>query len=130
MKNTIIVLLAVLVWSCGNDNGKPKTYTMAQFMDITTINGGAFSPDEKKIIFNSRETGIFNAVEIDLESGNQRAVTNSQTNAIYSEGFFPEDNRILYSSDNGGNEISHLFVQSPDGTVTDLISDSTAKADF
>ena len=130
MRTLSILLLAALTWSCGNNNGKPKTYTMTQFMDITAINGGAFSPDEKRIIFNSRETGIFNAVEIDLASGKQRAVTTSQTNAIYSEGFFPEDDRILYSSDNGGNEISHLFVQSPDGTVTDLISDSTAKADF
>ena len=47
-----------------------------------------------------------------------------------SEGYFPEDNRFLYISDRGGNEISHIYVQNPEGKVTDLISDSTAKAVF
>jgi len=130
MRSLTLLLLAALAIACGSDNEKPKTYTMTQFMDITAINGGAFSPDEKKILINSRETGIFNAVEIDLETGKQTAVTNSSTNAVFAQGYFPADNRILYSSDKGGNEISHLYVRATDGSVTDLISDSTAKAEF
>ncbi len=107
----------------------PKLYSMAQFMDIVQINGGSFSPDETKLLISSKETGIFNAVEIDLKTGQQTAMTNSTDNAISAYGYFPKDNRILYGSDKGGNEITHLYVLSG-GDVIDLIQDSTAKAQF
>ena len=103
---------------------------MKQFMDIISINGGSFSPDEKRILINSRETGIFNAVEIDLATGEQKPLTGSTTDAIQALDYFPEDDRFLFISDKGGNEISHIYVQAPGGTVTDLISDSTAKANY
>ncbi|HUM47395.1 MAG TPA: alpha/beta fold hydrolase, partial [Chitinophagales bacterium] len=44
--------------------------------------------------------------------------------------YFPADHRILYSSDKGGNEISHLFVRSEDGLVQDVTPDTAARADF
>jgi dipeptidyl aminopeptidase/acylaminoacyl peptidase len=108
----------------------PKVYTISQFMDIVQINGGSFSPDEAKIIINSKESGIFNVYEIDIATGEQKQLTRSTDNAIFSQSYFPNDNRIIYSSDKGGNEIDHLFVLSPDGSATDIISDSTAKASF
>jgi Tol biopolymer transport system component len=130
MKKLIVAISLIVFASCSQQENKPATYSMAEFMDIISINGGSFSPDETKILFNSRETGIFNAVEIDLNTGEQKARTQSTTDAIMSEGYFPEDNRFLYISDRGGNEISHIYVQNPEGNVTDLISDSTAKAVF
>lgn len=99
-------------------------------MDVVPINGGAFSPDETKILINSRATGIFNAVEIDIKTGEQKALTHSTDNAIFSYSYFPKDNRLLYGSDKGGNEITHIFVRATDGAVTDLIQDTTAKAQF
>ena len=103
---------------------------MTQFMDIVQITGGSFSPDESKIMISSKATGIFNAVAVDVVTGEQTALTHSTDNAIFSESYFPTDNRILYSSDKGGNEIDHLYVRNPDGSISDLISDSTAKAEF
>ncbi|MEM1138079.1 MAG: S9 family peptidase, partial [Bacteroidota bacterium] len=38
----------------------PAKYTIEQFMDIIDITGSSFSHDESKILFSSRETGIFN----------------------------------------------------------------------
>lgn len=107
-----------------------KQYTVNQFMDIVQINGGAFSPDETKIVYNSKATGIFNAYEIDIKTGVEKQLTTSEDNAVFSQSYFPTDNRVLYTSDKGGNEINHLFVLSPDGSVQDLIQDSTAKAQF
>lgn len=131
MKNSILFLAVVALVSCGKPSEqKPPQYTMAQFMDIVQINGGAFSPDETKIMINSKETGIFNAVEIDIATGAQKALTASTDNAVFSQSYFPNDNRFVYTSDKGGNEINHLFVKSPDGAIQDLISDSTAKASF
>lgn len=132
MKKLILLLPLALALACNNKPAatKPKEYTMAQFMDIIQINGGAFSPDESKILINSKATGIFNAVEIDLKTGEQTPATNSTDNAIYAQSYFPGDNRIVYTSDNGGNEIDHIYIKNLDGSVMDLISDSTAKADF
>lgn len=125
-----MLLLAGLA-SCATKESEtpPKLYSMTQFMDIVQINGGAFSPDESKLLISSKETGIFNAVEIDLKSGQQTAMTKSTDNAIFGYSYFPKDNRILYGSDKGGNEITHLYVLS-NGDVIDLIQDSTAKAQF
>jgi dipeptidyl aminopeptidase/acylaminoacyl peptidase len=132
MKKLILFLPLLLTLACNNKPAvtKPKEYTMAQFMDIIQINGGAFSPDESKILINSKATGIFNAMEIDLKTGQQTAVTSSTDNAIFAQSYFPGDNRFVYTSDKGGNEIDHIFIKNLDGSVMDLISDSTAKADF
>ncbi len=132
MKKLIYFLLTVSVFSACNKPSQPKPplYTMAQFMDIVQINGGAFSPDETKIIINSKETGIFNAVEIDIATGKQTALTTSTDNAVFSQSYFPTDNRIVYTSDKGGNEIDHIYIKNLDGSTVDLISDTTAKADF
>jgi dipeptidyl aminopeptidase/acylaminoacyl peptidase len=126
-------LVAFTVSSCSimQQEEKPtKQYSIAQFMDIVQINGGAFSPDESKVLINSKATGIFNAYEIDLKSGEQKQLTTSPDNAIFAESYFPADDRILYSSDKGGNEITHVFVRNNNGSTIDLIQDSTAKASF
>ena len=132
MKTLPYLLLSLLITtSCTKPEAKkPKQYTMAQFMDIIQINGGSFSPDETKIMINSKETGIYNAVEIDIATGEQKALTQSTDEAIFSESYFPNDNRIIYTSDKGGNEIDHIYVKNIDGSVKDIISDSTAKASF
>ncbi len=117
--------------SCGPDEKKEVTrYSIQQFMDVVQINGGAFSPDETKVIINSKETGIFNVVAIDIQTAEQKPLTASASNAIFGLSYFPGDDRVLYTSDGAGNEINHLFVRNPDGSVIDLIQDSTAKAQF
>ena len=42
--------------------------------------------------------------------------------------FFPNDNRILYMSDNNGDEINHIFVRNEDSSVEELTKDEGAKA--
>ncbi|MFM7854687.1 MAG: TolB family protein, partial [Flammeovirgaceae bacterium] len=131
MKHNWFFAFAILVAACSTTKETPpKQYTIAQFMDIVPINGGAFSADESKIVYNSRATGIFNAYEIDLKTGQEKQLTSSTTNAIFSQSYFPSDDRMLYTSDNGGNEINHLYVRNQDGSVIDLMQDSTAKAQF
>lgn len=128
-----IGIAASLLVRCGNPKSEekpPKQYSIAQFMDIVQITGGAFSPDESKILISSKASGIFNAVEIDVATGEQKPLTNSTADAVFAYSYFPQDNRVLYGSDNGGNEITHLFVRSEDGSVLNLIQDSTAKAQF
>lgn len=127
-----LALVLLLLYSCGTKNEKPEipAYTIAQFMDIVQISGGAFSPDETKLLISSKATGIFNAYEIDIATGEQKALTSSTDNAIFAQSYFPEDGRVLFTSDKGGNEITHLFVRGNEGNTIDLIKDSTAKAEF
>ncbi|MCB0487101.1 MAG: alpha/beta fold hydrolase [Cyclobacteriaceae bacterium] len=126
------LLLTVLMLGCssGKHEQPPKQYSISQFMDIVQIGGSSFSPDETKILFSSKETGIFNAFEVDISTGEKKQLTNSTTNAVFANSYFPSDNRIIVQSDQGGNEITHLFVRNPDGSMNDLIQDSTAKAQF
>lgn len=125
----MLLLVGVAACNTKKTEAPPKLYTVAQFMDIVQINGGSFSPDDSKLLISSKETGIFNAVEIDIKTGQQTPLTKSGDNAIFGYSYFPKDNRVLYGGDKGGNEITHLYVLS-NGDVVDLIQDSTAKAEF
>lgn len=134
MKTRIIILLSFFAAaSCTpktEQPPKPKQYTMTQFMDIVQITKGSFSPDESKILFSSKETGIFNAYEVDIATGEKKQLTSSTDNAVFAEDYFPNGDRILYSADSGGNEITHLFALSNDGSAKDLIQDKKAKSNF
>jgi dipeptidyl aminopeptidase/acylaminoacyl peptidase len=125
----MLLLVGVAACNTKKTEAPPKLYTVAQFMDIVQINGGSFSPDDSKLLISSKESGIFNAIEIDIKTGQQTPLTKSGDNAIFGYSYFPKDNRVLYGGDKGGNEITHLYVLS-NGDVVDLIQDSTAKAEF
>ena len=124
------LIIVTMLFGCDatHQEKQPQLYSISQFMDIVQINGGAFSPDETRMLVNTRETGIFNAYEIDLKTKEMRQLTTSKDNAIFARSYFPTDDRIVYVSDKGGNEITHLFVMDPGGSTQDLIQDSTAKA--
>ncbi|MEM7110219.1 MAG: DPP IV N-terminal domain-containing protein, partial [Bacteroidota bacterium] len=137
MKQVIQLSLisATILWSCSASQEKekiekPASYTIEQFMDINQIFGSSFSPDESKILISSKETGIFNAYQIDINTGSTTQLTSSTGNAIFARAYFPNDERILYTSDQGGNEITHIYVRQVDGTNRDLTPDSTAKSSF
>ncbi len=130
----IMYLLAFAVAACSPQKETPKIikpaqYTIEQFMDIENINGGSFSADESKILINSQSSGIFNAYEIDIASGERTQLTSSDDNAIFAQSYMPNGD-IIYSSDKGGNEITHIYVKKSDGDVIDMIPDSTAKAGY
>ena len=107
-----------------------KTYTIEQFMATSNIGGASFSPDEKKILFNSNESGIFNAYTISIGGGKPIPLTKSSTDSTYSVSYFHHDERILFTRDKGGDENNHLFVRELDGTEKDLTPGEKLKADF
>ena len=109
---------------------KPALYTIEQFMNVERVFGSSFSPDETKILVNSQLSGIYNAYEIDIATGSKKQLTTSTSNAIYGQSYFPEDERIIYTSDGEGNEISHIYLLEEDGITTDLTPDSLAKSNF
>lgn len=126
--------LIILIFSCSSTDQqvekKPALYSIEQFMNVENVFGSAFSPDESKILINSKLSGIYNAYEIDIATGTKTQLTTSSTNAIYGRSYFPEDERIIYTSDQEGNEISHIYLREENGMTIDLTPDSLAKSNF
>ncbi|HEY0514601.1 MAG TPA: prolyl oligopeptidase family serine peptidase [Thermoanaerobaculia bacterium] len=107
-----------------------KQYTIDQFLANTAYGGASFSPDSRKILVNGNQTGVFNVFAIPVEGGKPVQLTDSKVSAIQAIGYFPHDERFLYTSDQGGNEKNHIYVQSPDGKVRDLTPGGDLKAEF
>ncbi|MDY7540340.1 S9 family peptidase [Undibacterium sp. RTI2.1] len=107
-----------------------KRYSIEQFMATTSINGASFSKDEKQILFNSNESGIFNAYTIAVQGGKPVALTKSSTDSTYAISYFYTDNRILFTRDKGGDENNHVYVRELDGSEKDLTPGDKLKAEF
>jgi dipeptidyl aminopeptidase/acylaminoacyl peptidase len=107
-----------------------KQYTIEQFMNTVAVGGASFSPDEKELLFHSDETGIRNVYAIPVTGGKARALTTSTTDTTSAVSFFPRDTRFLYTRDQGGNELNHLYVREKDGTERDLTPGEKLKANF
>ncbi len=108
-----------------------RQYTIEQFMATTRIGGSSFSPDEKQILFHSNKTGIFNVYTVPVAANaTPQALTNSTKESTYAVTYFPNDARVIYTYDRGGNENSHLYVRETNGTERDLTPGDKVKADF
>ena len=107
-----------------------RQYTIDQLLATTAYTGDSFSPDGRKILVSSNQTGVFNAFAIPVDGGAPVRLTDSKVNAIRVIGWFPRDERFLYASDQGGDELAHLYVQSPDGQVRDLTPGEKVRAEF
>jgi dipeptidyl aminopeptidase/acylaminoacyl peptidase len=107
-----------------------KRYTVEQFMGTVNVFGASFSHDEKRVLFTSNQTGIFNAYSVPVTGGKATQLTRSTTDRINAEGFFPRDGRFLFSRDQGGNELHHLYVRTPDGKEQDLTPGDKHRADL
>ena len=132
MKNrcgiAVILLVALILPGCAKR--EVTQYTIEQFMNTVQVFGGSFSFDEKRLLFSSNESGVYNAFTIPVEGGEATQLTNSTENSIFAVTFFPKDDRFLYMSDKGGNEIYHIYLQDVDGTVKDLTPNEGARAVF
>jgi dipeptidyl aminopeptidase/acylaminoacyl peptidase len=109
---------------------KVRQYTIEHFLANTAYFGSSFSPDNRKILLSSNQTGVINAFVLPVDGGPAVQLTDSKVSAIRTLGYFPKDERFLYTSDQGGDEKNHIYVQSPDGQVKDLTPGDNLKAQF
>ena len=125
-----LVQLAPANKPAGTSPRPAKQYTMEQFLDTTSIQGASFSADESRLLFSSNKTGIWNAYTIPVGGGAWTPVTRSTKDSTYAVAFFPHDDRVLITRDQGGNELNHLYVLAPDGAERDLTPGDKLKAQF
>jgi len=107
-----------------------RSYSIEEFLGNTNYGGASFSADNDKILVHSDATGVYNAYVIPAAGGDPVQLTESTTDSIVTQGYFPGDERFLYSSDQGGNELNHLYVREADGTVRDLTPGENLKANL
>ncbi len=108
----------------------PKQYTIEQFYATTSVTGASFSSDEKRILFSSNQTGVFNVYTVPVVGGAPTPLTSSAIDTTFAVAYFPTDDRILFTHDSGGNELNHLYVRETDGKERDLTPGEKLKASF
>lgn len=123
-----VALLAFTVssWSAG----ATERFSIERLMSVSGYSGASFSPDGKTLLVSTTRSGVGNLYTVPVSGGVPQQLTNSTTETIDEIGYFPFDNRILYASDQGGNELYHVFVRNPDGAVRDLTPGTKLKAEF
>ena len=123
--------------------------------------GGSNSPSLLSLLLTSDETGVFNvysqsldgvfdgtsatATTTESDDGDTTTtsiptlllpdrvpLTDSTTDATFGVSYFPNgDSRILFTRDQGGNELSHVYLRSEDGqSVVDLTPTNDTRAIF
>lgn len=110
------------------------TYNAETFYQTTSygmgVAGGAFSPDGKSLLVSSDQSGIFNAYSLDLASNKMTALTRSGKDSTFAVSYLPDGKRFLFTADNGGNELNHLYVGEPGQSSVDLTPGDKVKAAF
>ena len=110
-----------------------RTYDAATFYETTSyssVGGRAFSPDSRYMLITSDASGVFNVHRIDRATGEITQLTDSTDHATLAQSYFPDSQRILYTYDEGGNELNHIVVREEDGTIRDLTPGENLKANF
>lgn len=137
-----LLTAAAFLAGCGNRQEEAKVsaepvpkYSAAQFFETTSYGlvppgGKAFSPDGRSILMSSDASGVFNAYALPVSGEEPVQLTDSTDNAIFGVSWFPEDKRILYTYDSGGNELNHVVAREIDGSYRDLTPGEDLKADF
>ncbi len=111
--------------------GAVQRYSIEEFLGTTSLLPDfSFSPDGGKVLVSSDRTGVYNAFALPVAGGEGIQLTRSGDDTIQVRSYFPRDERFLYLSDRGGNELSHLYVREIDGSVRDLTPGDNLKADF
>ena len=150
MRQLIGVLLtstSLLLGACATNPAQPDSsapaaaqasqprYTARQFFETTSYAvaspaGIAFSKDGAHLLITNDASGVFNAYLLPVAGGAPRQLTTSTDNATFGASFFPSDDRVLFTADQGGNELNHLYVREADGSVRDLTPGERLKAGF
>lgn len=107
-----------------------RTFFETTAYSMASSDGIAFSSDGRNLLISSDKSGVFNVYALRVAGGEPVQITRSTTNATTALSYFPNDDRILFTADQGGNELNHIYVRLPDGTDRDLTPGDNLKASF
>lgn len=131
-----IFMLYVFLMSCDTqkatekEDNKLTQYTIEEFYNNINYSGGYFSHDESKLLVSSNASGIYNLYALHTDGSDVDTLSNNTEESWFANSYFPNDDRILFSADKGGNEISHIYLLDEEGNVKDLTPGKEEKASF
>jgi dipeptidyl aminopeptidase/acylaminoacyl peptidase len=105
-----------------------KQYDAATLFKNVAVIAAGFSHDGSKALVSMDSSGVFNLYAIPTAGGEPERLTTS-TESQFAVGYFPTDDRLLYTQDAGGNELSHLYVLEGQ-QAKDLTPGDKVKASF
>lgn len=110
--------------------GYSKEYTIEQFLNTKSYGAACFASGSE-ILLSSNESGVFNVYALEIASGKQTQLTHSQNQAIQLVSDIPGDREhFLCTSDQGGNELYHIYLGNRKGKLRDLTPQDNATAHF
>lgn len=112
------------------ENHKVIRYSIDDFLNSESIMYNSLSYKGDKVLYSSDRTGVYNAFSVSIQDKVIKQLTASTENNVFPVSYFPNDDRFLYLSDKGGNEIFHLYVCDEKGEVTELTTDEKERAIF
>ncbi|SNY49389.1 prolyl oligopeptidase [Arsukibacterium tuosuense] len=115
--------------SASNPVNVPQ-YSAEQFFATKTYFGNDINHDASAMLVASDESGVFNLYRVSMDGSNWQPLTQSTTDPAFPVSWFPNDDRLLYTADQGGNELNHVYLREVDGTVRDLTPGDKLKAYF
>ena len=125
-----LALLLPLGTACAPEAPEIPSYDARAFYDTEQVFGASFSLDETRVLMTSDRTGVMNVYAQPIAGGEPEALTASETDANMGMAFFPNDERVLFTADQGGNELNHLYVLAPGGAPEDITPGESLKAGF
>ena len=109
---------------------RARRYAVEDFFSTIAYSGASFSRDGEHVLISGDPTGVHNVYAVPVNGGAPRALTTSTTDAVWAVSFFRTDDRVLVTSDRGGDELHHMYVRELDGRVHDLTPGEGLKAGF
>ncbi|NRA66915.1 MAG: S9 family peptidase [Pseudobacteriovorax sp.] len=126
-----LLTLMVSLSSCSHVKSQEGPgYSAREFFDTTSYYGNSINRNQDAILVSHDKSGVFNLYKIPLNGGPGKALSESKKDSILAVSWFPQDDRILYRADEGGNELFHLYVRELSGEVKDLTPGKKIKARF
>ncbi|TKG94351.1 S9 family peptidase [Puteibacter caeruleilacunae] len=121
MKSYLYIFALLLFYSCQlSKQDKTYRYDIEDFLKNDMILGGTFNHDESKMLYSSNRSGVINAWEVNLKDNSKKQLTFSEDKSYFAESYFPKDDRIILKSDEGGNEVYHIYIKDLEGHITDV----------
>ncbi len=97
-----------------------KQFSAHDFYQTNSIFGSSLSHDGRTVLVSSDKSGIYNLYQYPIDGSAPTQLSQSTTDSIFAESWFPNDGRLLYSADQDGNELDHIYVRELDGSSKDL----------
>jgi len=99
----------------------PKQYAIEQLYNNLAVGAAGFNTDETKVLVNNNSTGIFNVYELNVADTMMQPLTVSKKESFFAVDYLPGTEKFIYSSDQGGNENTHLYLKTKgDTTAKDI----------